>query len=72
MLAELNTAGQTDQAVADATGLTQATVNRIRNGKHPEPKLATWKAISEFYLARQAEAAVAGGRAAGEGGHAAP
>lgn len=59
MLAALNESGLTDQKIAEETGSTQATITRIRNGVHSEPKHKTWSAIQEFFLRRAAEAAIA-------------
>jgi predicted transcriptional regulator len=70
MVEALYTGGMTDQQIATATGISQASITRIRNGKQADPKYATWSAISELYLQKQAEAAVTSG--AGQGGHAAP
>lgn len=69
MLIALYEGGVSEQQIAEETGISQATVNRIRNGVHGEPKHSTWAAISQLYLKKQAEAARPA--AAGEGDHAA-
>lgn len=70
MVAALYEAGMTDKVIAEKTGSTQATITRIRNGVHSEPKHKTWAAINQFYLEHCAALAVA--QKAGEAGHVAP
>ena len=56
--------GMTDQEIADATGVSQPTITRIRNGVQVDPKHSTWEAISQVYLSKQAaQAAQPGGGA---------
>jgi transcriptional regulator with XRE-family HTH domain len=66
MVEALYAGGMTDGEIAEQTGISQATINRIRNGMHAEPKHSTWVSINTLYLQRQA--ALASGA---EGGHAA-
>lgn len=57
MVAVLFANGMSERAIAEATGTTQPTINRIRTGVHAEPRFSTWTAITELYLAKQAESA---------------
>lgn len=60
MVLALYQGGMTDDEIAAATDVSQPTITRIRNGKHAEPRHSTWAAISDAYLKRQADKAVAG------------
>lgn len=57
MVSALYRGGMTDGQIAEETEISQPTITRIRNGKHTEPRHRTWRAISELYLRKQADAA---------------